>query len=130
MRCAVLLGLVLAGCVTDEVAKGPVSTEVEGLVRRRQARCGAPGGFVLAVGSEPVAGRRFAFREGGPDGREVASVVTSDEGAFRATLPAGRYCVVDVTDPSSPGTACAATLRYEPTVEPIPVVVVPPAPCR
>jgi hypothetical protein len=122
--------VVLAACVTDEVAKGPVSADVEGLVRRRDARCGASSGFVLAVGSSPVAGRRLSFREGLVEGREVASVVTSDEGAFRATLPKGRYCVVDVTDPTVTATACAAVLAYDPAVEPIPVVVLSPLPCR
>ncbi|MDX2012216.1 MAG: hypothetical protein SFW67_18620 [Myxococcaceae bacterium] len=126
----VALCLGLSACVTDEVAKGPVSTEVEGLVRRRDARCGAPAGFMLAVGSSPVAGRRLSFREGLVEGREVTSVVTSDEGAFRATLPKGRYCVVDVTDPTVTPTGCAGVLAYDPAVEPIPVVVLPPLPCR
>jgi hypothetical protein len=121
--------LLLSACVTDEVATRPTSSDVEGLVRRRDARCGAPKGFVLAVGSSPVAGRRLSFREKDVEGREVAAVVTSDEGAFRATLPKGRYCVVDVTEPSA-APSCVATLGYDPAVEPIPVVVLPPLPCR
>jgi hypothetical protein len=118
-----------SGCVTADAARagGP---PVEGLVRQRQSTCGQRG-FVLAVGSEPVAGRRFSVRVGALDGAELASIVTSDDGAFRLeALPAGRYCFVETTDPTATPTACAGTLVFDPVAEPVPVVVLPSKPCR
>lgn len=125
MKQAALLVL-LGGCVTDEAARrGPF--EVEGLVRQREARCGPRGDFVLAVGSRPVAGRRFSVRATDAAGAELASIVTSDDGAFRLALPRGRWCFVDTTGPAPPG--CAGVLSYDPSVEPVPVVVLAPLPC-
>lgn len=122
-----LLLLLLGACVTDEAAKtGPV--EVEGLVRQRDARCGGRGDFVLAVGSKPVAGRRFSIRAADAAGVELASIVTSDEGAFRVALRPGRWCFVDTTDVAA-ATGCAGVLSYDPSSEPIPVVVLAPLPC-
>lgn len=120
--------LLLAGCVTDDAAQRPTSTEVEGLVRRRAQSCG--GAFVMALATSPVAGARFSVHAGGTiSGPEVASFVTSDEGAFRATLPPGRYCFADTTDPSETPT-CTALLEYDPKVEPVPIVMLPAVKCR
>lgn len=128
MRASSTLVLLLVGCVTDEGARGPSGpTEVEGLVRRRDATCGERRGFQLAVASAPVAGRRFSIRVDSASGTEVTTVLTSEEGAFRATLPPGRYCFVDVT--VEQGTACAGVLRFDPKTEPVPVVVLSPLPC-
>lgn len=123
-----LLLLLLGGCATDAAARGTESSEVEGLVRQRDATCGPRRDFVLAVGSKPVAGRRFSVRLGDATGREFAAIVTSEDGAFRLTLPTGRYCFVDLTTPQEPP-ACAGVLTYEPKVEPVPVVVLPPPRC-
>jgi len=83
----------------------------------------------MAVASTPVAGRRFSIRAGGvAEGAEVASVITTDEGAFRAALPAGRYCFVDTTAPGAEA-GCAAVLVYDPKVESVPIVTLPPVPC-
>lgn len=128
MRATLAIGLLLAGCVTDEgarTASGP--TEVEGLVRRRDSTCGARRGFQLAVASTPVAARRFSIRAESAAGAEVTTVLTSDDGAFRATLSAGRYCFVDVT--TEAGNECAGVLRFDPKTEPVPVVVLAPLPC-
>lgn len=120
--------LLLAACVTDEAARRPASTEVEGLIRQRARSCG--GTFVMALATSPVAGARFSIHAGGTiDGPEVASVVTSDEGAFRATLPPGLYCFADTTDPSAAPT-CTALLQYDPKVEPVPIVMLPAVKCR
>lgn len=120
--------LLLAACVTDEAAQRPTSTEVEGLVRRRAQSCG--GAFVMALATSPVAGARFSIHAGGTiSGPEVASFVTSDEGAFRATLPPGRYCFADTTDPSATP-SCTALLDYDPKVEPVPIVMLPAVKCR
>lgn len=120
--------LLLAACVTDEAAQRPASTEVEGLVRRRAQSCG--GTFVMALATSPVASARFSIHAGGSiTGPEVASVVTSDEGAFRAALPPGRYCFADTTDPSTTP-SCTAVLDYDPKVEPVPIVMLPAVKCR
>lgn len=127
MKAAVLLLLLLGACATDEAARsGP--REVEGLVRQRDARCGPRGDFVLAVGSKPVAGRRFSVRERDAAGAELAAIVTSDEGAFRLALRPGRWCFVDTSDAGA-ATGCAGLLTWDPSVEPIPVVVLAPPPC-
>lgn len=123
---ALVLGL--AGCASTKAAERAGPTEVEGLVRRRDPSCGPRTEFVMAVASTPVGGRRFSIRSQGVDGAEVASVVTSDEGAFRALLPAGRYCFVDTTEPGVES-GCAAVLTFDSAVESIPIVTLPPAPC-
>lgn len=125
---AAVLVLGLAACASPKAAERAAPTEVEGLVRRRDPSCGPRGEFVMAVASTPVGGRRFSIRTQGVDGAEVASVVTSDEGAFRASLPAGRYCFVDTTEPGVE-TGCAAVLTFDPSVESIPIVTLPPTPC-
>ncbi|MBL8923529.1 MAG: hypothetical protein JNJ54_32040 [Myxococcaceae bacterium] len=126
MKRAALLVL-LGGCATGEAARtGPV--EVEGLVRQREARCGPRSDFVLAVGSKPVAGRRFSVRATDASGAELASIVTSEEGAFRLALRPGRWCFVDTTHPGA-ARVCAGVLSYQPSAEPIPVVVLPALPC-
>lgn len=125
---AAVLALGLAACASPKAAERAAPTEVEGLVRRRDPSCGPRGEFVMAVASTPVGGRRFSIRTQGVDGAEVASVVTSDEGAFRASLPAGRYCFVDTTEPGVE-TGCAAVLTFDPSVESIPIVTLPPTPC-
>lgn len=123
----VLLSLVVAACAFDEGARraepeGPL----EGVVRRRESACGS--GFRLAVGSTPVANRRFSLRAGETSaGPERFRVVTSDEGAFRAALVKGTYCFVDVT--LSDDGPCAAVLRYDPALEPVPLVFLTPEPC-
>lgn len=128
MRAVVLLLLLLAGCVTDDAAQRPTNTEVEGLVRRRGQSCG--GTFVMALATTPVAGARFSIHAGGTiTGPEVASVITSEEGAFRANLPPGLYCFADTTDPSATP-ACTALLQFDPKVEPVPIVMLPAAKCR
>lgn len=125
---AVVLALGLAACASPKAAERAAPTEVEGLVRRRDPSCGPRGEFVMAVASSPVGGRRFSIRSQGVDGTEVASVVTSEEGAFRALLPAGRYCFVDTTEPGVE-TGCVAVLTFDPSVESIPIVTLPPTPC-
>lgn len=125
---ALLLFLPLGGCATDAAARATESSEVEGLVRQRDATCGPRRDFVLAVGSKPVAGRRFSVRLGDGAGREFATIVTSEDGAFRLTLPAARYCFVDLTTPQEPPT-CAGVLTYDPRIEPVPVVVLAPPRC-
>lgn len=124
-----MLGLV--ACATQRSSQAPGADEVvEGLVRRRLPQCGSRPGFVLAVGSTPLPGRRLSFRVGGLAGAEVASVVTSQEGAFRAPLKAATYCIVDVTEARGAPSACLAMFRFEPKSEPVPVVVLPAPPCR
>lgn len=120
-----LLGLF--GCVTPEPSVRPDGPgDVEGIIRQRDASCER--GFRLAVGSTPAANRKFSVRAGRtPAGPELASFVTTDEGAFRAALPKGLACFVDVTV-SEPST-CAAVLDYDPAREPTPLVFLPPAPC-
>lgn len=125
---AALLALGLTACASPKAAERAAPTEVEGLVRRRDPSCGPRSEFVMAVASTPVAGRRFSIRQQGVDGTEVASVVTSDEGAFRALLPAGRYCFVDTTEPGVE-TGCVAVLMFDPSVESIPIVTLSPMPC-
>lgn len=120
--------LVLAGCASPRASERAAPTEIEGLVRRRDATCGPRNEFVMAVGSTPVGARRFSIRSQRVDGPEVASVVTSDEGAFRALLPAGRYCFVDTTAPGN-DTGCVGVLVFDPSVESIPIVTLPPEPC-
>lgn len=120
--------LCLAGCATPKVTERAAPTEVEGLVRRRDPSCGPRNEFVMAVGSTPVSARRFSIRSQRVDGAEIASVVTSDEGAFRALLPAGRYCFVDTTEPGVE-TGCVGVLVFDPSVESIPIVTLPPEPC-
>jgi hypothetical protein len=123
-----VLSLCLAGCASTKSAERAAPTELEGLVRRRDPSCGPRDEFVIAVGSTPVGGRRFSIRSRGVDGAELASVVTSDEGAFRAALPAGRYCFVDTTQPGVES-GCAGVLVFDPSVETIPIVTLPPEPC-
>ncbi len=119
--------VVFGACVTDEPARRPeASGPLEGVVRQRDPSCGA--GFQLAVGSSPVANRRFSLRAGGVHGgAELFRVVTNDEGGFRANLSKGSYCFVDVTTVEDG--PCAAVLRYDPAVEPIPLVFIAPRPC-
>jgi hypothetical protein len=123
-----VLVLGLAACASPKAAERAAPTEIEGLVRRRDPSCGPRNEFVMAVGSTPVGGRRFSIRQQRVDGAEVASVVTSDEGAFRASLPPGRYCFVDTTEPGVE-TGCVGVLTFDPSVESIPIVTLPPAPC-
>lgn len=133
MRASLLL--LLGGCVTEEPARRPEPTGVlEGVIRQREASCGSArfsdslGAGPAFVGSSPVANRRFSLRAGGVNtGAEVFRVVTNDEGGFRANLSKGSYCFVDVT--SAADGPCAAVLRYDPAVEPIPFVFVAPRPC-
>jgi hypothetical protein len=120
--------LFLVGCVSTKGVQRVAPSEVEGLVRRRDASCGPRTEFVMAVGSTPVGGRRFSIRSQRVDGAEVASVVTSEEGAFRAMLPAGRYCFVDITDPEVES-GCVGVLTFDPSVESIPIVTLPPLAC-
>ena len=120
--------LVFAGCASPKAAERAAPTEVEGLVRRRDASCGPRNEFVMAVGSRPVGARRFSIRSQRVDGAEVASVLTSEEGAFRAQLPAGRYCFVDTTVPGTES-GCVGVLVFDPSVESIPIVTLPPEPC-
>ncbi|MDP3234127.1 MAG: hypothetical protein Q8N26_15200 [Myxococcales bacterium] len=123
-----VLVLGLAACAAPKAAERAAPTEIEGLVRRRDPSCGPRNEFVMAVGSTPVGGRRFSIRQQRVDGAEVASVVTSDEGAFRASLPPGRYCFVDTTEPGVE-TGCVGVLTFDPSVESIPIVTLPPTPC-
>jgi hypothetical protein len=122
-------GLVM-GCVTDDGARGSTGpVALEGLVRRTAARCGPREGFRLAVANAPVVGRRFSLRAGGRvDGQEAATFVTTDEGAFRVSLPPGTFCVVDTTSPEGPE-ACEAQLTVDPEREPVPIIVLKPEPC-
>lgn len=123
------MAALLLGCATPGPVGPSAVPEVEGLVRRRDASCEAGRGFVLAIGSQPVAGRRFSLHPGAsPDAQALATVVTSEEGAFRVALAPGRYCVVDRTGPGSDA-VCAAQLVYEPASEPVPIITLPPLPC-
>jgi hypothetical protein len=116
----------LLSCVSEPARRNEADAAVEGLIRRREANCER--GFRLAVGSVPVANQRFSVRVGStPAGREVAGFITSDEGAFKATLPKGPLCFVDVTVADSG--RCAAVLLYDPSVEPVPMVFLPAGPC-
>lgn len=123
-----VLVLCLAGCASTKAAERAAPTEIEGLVRRRDPTCGPRNEFVMAVGSTPVGSRRFSIRSQRVDGAEVASVVTSEEGAFRALLPPGRYCFVDTTEPGVEN-GCVGVLVFDPSVESIPIVTLPPEPC-
>lgn len=125
LRQTVGVGLcALLGCVSDPPRRAETDAEVEGLIRRREPNCER--GFRLAVGSVPVANRRFSVRAGAtPAGQEVAAFVTSEEGAFKAKLAKGPQCFVDVAEASR----CAAVIDYDPVVEPIPMVFLPAPPC-
>jgi hypothetical protein len=80
---------------------------------------------VLARVPTPVVRKHFLIREASASGRVVAEAVTNDVGAFQAVLATGVYCFVDALRPD----VCLAVLRYDPNVEPIPVVTLPSAPC-
>lgn len=110
--------LVLLSCATTPVVTTP--STVEGLVRRTVRPCG--GRFSFATPPAAVAGRTFTLRLAE---KTVATFTTSDEGAFRAALPRGRYCVVEGTEAG----ACVTTFEFDPRNEPVPVIVLPATPC-
>jgi len=67
----------------------------------RQIRLSTLRGSVTAGDKRPLAGARVHVSQVNnyskslcPEGREIASSHTDDQGAFRVRLPAGHYCVV------------------------------------